>query len=376
MEYNKYIYELSERVAQFRDHCATEEATKTALILPFLSALGYDTANPLEVMPEAPCAIKGFDRIDYILSADGEYRMLVECKHWRENLDNHVKQLEQYFQAAIKPYGTQIGLLTNGIEYRFFADTDRPNIMDDIPFFVFDISQPTDKAIERLKMFRRNEFDIHFILATAMRLSLSAKLHSVVEHELTSPSDEFVNFLWGRMSTGKKLTKYQRDLFTPMVKEEVTDFTMTRINHAIDNVLNLPKSKPPKSAEDSASLPSDVQEALSLVRSILSKLIEPNRITAEPRSNNYYYAIRLDGNKWRKICTIRLTESTKWIIVSRFWVPSRKFYTSHQFRHDLNSVSDITNFSQEIIDVATVMLLPTNEERIAWVNANHQDWLQ
>lgn len=371
MEYNKYIYKLSERVAQFRDHCATEEATKTALILPFLSALGYDTANPLEVMPEAPCAIKGFDRIDYILSADGEYRMLVECKHCRENLDNHVKQLEQYFQAALKPYDTHIGLLTNGIEYRFFSDTQKPNIMDDVPFFVFDISQPTDKAIERLKMFRRDEFDIHFILATATRLSLSAKLHSVVEHELTSPSDEFINFLWGRMSTGKKLTKYQRDLFTPMVKEEVTEFTMSRINNAIDLKKEIFDIQTQSSASDQ---PQVVSQAMSMIRDILKDKIDASRLQAEPRSG--YYAVRLDNNQWRPVCKLHLSGNDWWITVGRYWPPSRKFYTSANYRHNITSIDDIRQFAQEFQDIITLMLLESHEDRIAWVNDHHQDWLQ
>ena len=30
----------------------TEEATKTALVLPFIAALGYDVFNPSEVVPE------------------------------------------------------------------------------------------------------------------------------------------------------------------------------------------------------------------------------------------------------------------------------------------------------------------------------------
>ena len=30
----------------------TEEATKNALVMPFIKALGYDVFNPMEVMPE------------------------------------------------------------------------------------------------------------------------------------------------------------------------------------------------------------------------------------------------------------------------------------------------------------------------------------
>lgn len=33
-------------------YCLTEEATKNAMVLPFIHALGYDIFNPAEVVPE------------------------------------------------------------------------------------------------------------------------------------------------------------------------------------------------------------------------------------------------------------------------------------------------------------------------------------
>ncbi|EDN8887224.1 endonuclease, partial [Listeria monocytogenes] len=41
------VKKLGERVSTLKDSIATEEATKTSLIMPFFQLLGYDVFNPL-----------------------------------------------------------------------------------------------------------------------------------------------------------------------------------------------------------------------------------------------------------------------------------------------------------------------------------------
>ncbi|CDZ48363.1 type I restriction endonuclease [Neorhizobium galegae] len=43
---------IAERVKSHSSTMATEEAVKTAVVLPFLRALGYDVFDPTEVVPE------------------------------------------------------------------------------------------------------------------------------------------------------------------------------------------------------------------------------------------------------------------------------------------------------------------------------------
>ncbi len=43
---------LSDRIKTHSSAMLTEEALKTAIVLPFLSALDYDVFNPAEVIPE------------------------------------------------------------------------------------------------------------------------------------------------------------------------------------------------------------------------------------------------------------------------------------------------------------------------------------
>ena len=55
-------------------HTRTEEATKTALVMPFLQVLGYDVFDPREVVPEyvADVGLKRGEKVDYAVLKDGK----------------------------------------------------------------------------------------------------------------------------------------------------------------------------------------------------------------------------------------------------------------------------------------------------------------
>ncbi len=117
MDFKDQIKQLGERVTKLKEQILTEEATKNAFIMPFLQTLGYDVFNPLEVVPEfvSDIGIKKGEKIDYAIFKDGTPTILVECKHWAQNLNLHDGQLLRYFHVS----KAKFGLLTNGISYRF-----------------------------------------------------------------------------------------------------------------------------------------------------------------------------------------------------------------------------------------------------------------
>ena len=80
---------LTDKVAQMKEQIGTEEATKTAFVLPFLKLLGYDIFNPMEVVPEftADLGLKKGEKVDYAIMDNGNPIIIIECKHWKEDLD-------------------------------------------------------------------------------------------------------------------------------------------------------------------------------------------------------------------------------------------------------------------------------------------------
>ncbi|MEW6708274.1 MAG: type I restriction endonuclease [Candidatus Riflebacteria bacterium] len=162
-----------------------EEATKQALIYPILEALGYNIWLPTEVCPEyeADFAIKKNgqkEKVDIaVLSADIP-RIFIEIKSVDSALDGHEGQLARYFNAI--PSVT-LGILTNGIEWRFFTDTITQNVMDGQPFHVarFDSADP---GLEVLPKFSRAQFSAETIKDYATELLYTAKIADFLKLEI------------------------------------------------------------------------------------------------------------------------------------------------------------------------------------------------
>jgi hypothetical protein len=193
MDFKDEIKQLGERIAKLKMQIQTEEATKNAFIMPFIKALGYDVFNPMEVVPEfvADIGIKKGEKIDYAIFKDDKPTILIECKHWEQNLNLHDGQLLRYFHVS----KAKFGLLTNGIEYRFYSDLVEPNKMDEKPFLEFKIADIKDSQIEELKKFHKSYFDIDSIVNTASELKYTNELKQLLHKELNTPSAEFVKHL-------------------------------------------------------------------------------------------------------------------------------------------------------------------------------------
>lgn len=168
MDFKEKLLTLAERVGRLKEQIHTEEATKMSFIMPFLNALGYDVYDPMQVTPECVCdyGTKKNEKIDYTVNIDGEPIMIIECKHWEQDLDKHKAQLFRYYQVS----PAKFGLLTNGIVYKFFTDLETPNKMDDMPFFEVNILELRDSHIDKLREFSKDKYDVNTILNSANEL--------------------------------------------------------------------------------------------------------------------------------------------------------------------------------------------------------------
>ncbi|MDO5537581.1 MAG: type I restriction enzyme HsdR N-terminal domain-containing protein, partial [Desulfovibrionaceae bacterium] len=120
MDLSDRLTDLGKKVTMLRDTVKTEEATKNALIMPFISALGYDVFNPAEVVPEFSAAIGEYKdaRVDYAILSGERPILLIECKALGTPLDmKHCNQLQLYFHGTDAP----IAVLTDGNNYKFFS---------------------------------------------------------------------------------------------------------------------------------------------------------------------------------------------------------------------------------------------------------------
>lgn len=103
MEIADRLKSLANKIESQRKSIETEEATKNAFVMPFISmVLGYDVFNPSEVVPEftADVGIKRGEKIDYAIVNGGDVQILIECKKIGSQLSvNQASQLFRYFRS-------------------------------------------------------------------------------------------------------------------------------------------------------------------------------------------------------------------------------------------------------------------------------------
>ena len=83
MDFIDQLQALAAKVPKLCDVLQTEEATKNALVMPFIGILGYDIFDLTEVIPEftADVGVKKGEKVDYAIQKDGKIIMLFEYKH-------------------------------------------------------------------------------------------------------------------------------------------------------------------------------------------------------------------------------------------------------------------------------------------------------
>ena len=350
--------QLADRVSTLKESIQTEEATKNAFIMPFIQMLGYDVFNPLEVVPEMDCDIikKKGEKIDYAIMKDGAPIMLIECKHWKQDLNLHDNQLKRYYVAS----KAKFGLLTNGIVYRFYTDLIKENIMDDVPFLEINLEKIREAQIEELKKFCKENFDLENILSSASELKYMTEVKKVIRSEFTEPSPELVKLLTKRVYEGI-VTQKVLDQFTDIVmralKSHINDVMSEKLGIAIKateaagapiqtitDPVEQEEREPTKEDDKASKINTTIEEmeGYYIVKGIVCEVIPAERITY--RDSQSYFAIFADDNNRRPICRLHFNTANKRI----------GFINENRCEQveSIEKIEDIYNYKKQLIEAA------------------------
>ena len=323
MDFVDQLKQFSKRVDTLKDTIQTEEATKTAIIMPFFAMLGYDVFNPHEFVPEytADVGIKKGEKVDYAIVKDGEPVILIECKSVNENLEKHDSQLFRYFGTSTAKFA----ILTNGVIYKFFTDLDNPNKMDDTPFLTVNILNVRSNQVPELKKFCKSEFDIDSIFTTASELKYMHEFKDCFSKQLDNPSDDFLRFfLQGCYAGQKNQTVLER--FRPLLKKALSDYISETMNEKIKAALGSDDdAKPSDAPTDGAPAPEaeaapvvqeskivtteEELEAYFMIKHMLSDICSLDDITYRDTESYINITYKNNRNKW--ICRLQLTDTKK-----------------------------------------------------------------
>lgn len=362
MDLAERIAALSTKLDQQRAGIETEEATKNAFVMPFLSSiLGYDVFDPTEVVPEyvADVGIKKGEKIDYAIMQAGQVLMLVECKKIGAPLKvEHASQLYRYFGVT----SARIALLTNGQVYEFYTDLDAPNRMDEKPFLVLDVQDVDRMILPELEKMTKSSFDLESIISAAGELKYISQLKRAIAAQFKEPEVEFVRFFTGKVYE-KSFSLKVREQFTPLVQKACRQFLNDQVNDRLTAALGVGGASPAPVAAPAATLTSqaadfetettdangdevittmDEIEGFQIVRAIVCDVIKPQRIVY--RDAKSYCAILVDDNNRRTLARLHFNRKQRYIGLFG--------EDKTEARHPLEGLEDIYNFSRELREAA------------------------
>lgn len=355
MAFEDILNDLAGRIIEYKDTIQTEEATKTAIVLPFISqVLGYDVFNPSEVIPEYVCDVgmKKGEKVDFAISRNGDIQMLIEMKKLGEELTlQHASQLIRYFSTS----KARIGVLTNGQKWLFYTDLERPNIMDDTPFLQLDLLAIDPNIIPELMKMTKGSFDLGSVLASAEELKYVGEIKRVLGDMLSDPREDLVKLIISKVYEGRS-TPAVRDLFTKLTTKAAAQFINDRVNDRLKTALKSGTPKPenepseeeqpdsPELEDASTSIETtlDEHEGFNIVRAIVALDIPYSRVFM--RDAKSYCAILVDDNNRKPLCRLHFNHSRKYLGLFD--------EDKNEQRMPLDNVEDIYKYTLELRETA------------------------
>jgi predicted type IV restriction endonuclease len=326
MSFHDQIRALAARLSSILENTSTEEATKHFLIMPFIQALGYNVFDHQEVVPEfdANVGTSTKYKLDYAILKDGKPVILIECKSAKDKLTgtDGWSQLFHYFVAT----DARIGVLTNGVIYRFYSDLDKPNKMDDKPFLELDLLNLKDSLLEELRGITKDSFNSEKVVSAAADLKYVGGIVEILDEQSCEPTEEFTRFFFGKLSPGKQ--------FHPSAKTQFADYTKRAFRHFIkeqfSKVLEQTDLEPLHNntsegitissnnvnideAEDKIITTEEELQGFYIIKSILANTVDLKRVTY--RDVQSYFGILLDDNNRKPICRLHFNNIASMKIV-------------------------------------------------------------
>ncbi|WP_019601024.1 type I restriction endonuclease [Teredinibacter turnerae] len=357
MDFVERLEGLSKKLSQISPSLITEEATKNALVMPFLhSVLGYDVFDPKEVVPEftADTGTKKGEKVDYALMSNGEVQILIECKKYGENLSaKHSGQLFRYFSVT----NARLAILTNGAMYEFYTDLDAPNKMDEKPFLVLNLEDIDEHVVPEVKKLTKTSFDIDSIVDAAGELKYLNQIKKLLGVQFSTPEEDFVKFFASRVYDGvitakvraqfqeiteKALKQFLNDSINDRLKSAIGSSGSVKTVHPVDVKLESGEENNLDLEEAKIVTTEQEIEGFNIVKAIVRQKVSVERIV--PRDTQSYFGVLLDDNNRRPICRLHFNAKQKYIGL----FDDKKQET----RHPIESLDDIFNFSEQLLDTA------------------------
>ncbi len=238
MSLEEKIADLAQRLPKLAEHLKTEEATKNALVMPFIAALGYDIFDPQEVVPEFSVHTGMIrEKVDYAIVRDGEVILLIECRRIAIDVRKEkISRLCRCFSAT----GAKVAIVTNGAHYRCFSsgleETDKE--MGEQPFLEFDLLDPRPETRRELEKLGKDRFDPQRDLGVSDEVIDIREIKRILATQFANPAEELVRFFFSRVKPGEPFTATEIEQFRPLVSRAFSEYFSGK---ALDRLRSAPE---------------------------------------------------------------------------------------------------------------------------------------
>jgi hypothetical protein len=321
-----------------------EANTENVLLKPFVEIFKYNTQSLTDPNRAVAQHKVNNRRVDLALFKNNQISIVVECKGFNLNLNhkNYINQLSEYFNN-ISP-APKFGILTNGLQYKFYASFDNSNRLDDNICFEFDIR--TDSTnLEKLDRLYNILYNIDE--DTAKQAKTYSRTREFIEEDVLNPTDLFIRK--GILETakeaglilheGKIITAKDTENLKPIVKKIFEDIIKEKVQQGLIQAINSNNPQPSEQEIKVSKIEFTVLEnqALFIIKAIASELegFDVGRITADDCQGHCNIIVdKQPINK--KVCVLRFNNSQKLSI------------SINNTPYNLNSPSDIYKHKEEI----------------------------
>ena len=278
------IKTLRERIAPNKvRYPDNEQATKMGMVIPFFRLMGYDPNDLDQFVPEytADFGSRNGAAVDYAIMFGGEPSIIVECKAvaYPVTGDKFIGQLARYYAAV----HASVGIITNGEQYHFFADTDGSGGMGLEPYLTVNVLEDNpERLVTELHQFLHSEFDAKEALRRARDLQAVNAAKAFLRQEMIAPDILARDIAKAMFPEVNMIRKSKLEEAIPIIRkawreivDEATDKRISR-SQAVSFVETAPQAiveEPSDSEEDGIITTEEELAALAIVREYAAPLL-------------------------------------------------------------------------------------------------------
>ena len=313
-----------------------ETVTRDYLIEPFFNILGYSKMDDYTHEFSLKLDKGKVKRVDMAITIGGNAPLiLIECKKATSNLsERNFNQLSEYYEFHKE---SKIGILTNGLIYKFYARSLDDNLsLNKEPFLTFDLSDFASNDIDNLVPFYRPTIEIKEILKDAEEHYFLENFDNGLYKTLNEPSNDFIKLVYNNMG-GKRMSDRVRDKIFSLINSISLEEALGRI-------------KLQESVESKSGILTTREElkSLDIIKTILAmsskiKNIDLDRIGF--RDHKGFFNIIVDNTIRKSICHLNISEKNKSIEIN-----------GEDFLIDEISAREITKHKSKLVDAAIKQL--------------------